>query len=123
MKAVIIFGIYEGYSLSNNVDTTIRVINEDLKRILDEVEEETEIYISGFISQGQTIYKDIWGCPIGGETTLKYESSMNPNFIIKDEKEWKEAVITLANKLKKHFKQSTVTCEFLPSELIYLTNK
>ena len=119
MKATIIFGIYEGYSHNNNKSIILKEINEDLIKLINKNEEETGIFISGFVSQGHTLYKSEWGCPEGGETTLKFESSMNPEFV-EDIVKWRESVTNLAYKIKKHFKQSTLTCEFSITNLLYL---
>ena len=76
------------------------------------------VYISAVIKSSKTVYHEAWGCPKGGEETVVITGVANKEFVDNIDK-WKNTVIKLAKQLKKEFKQSTLTCEFLETELHY----
>ncbi|ABR54017.1 hypothetical protein Mevan_0104 [Methanococcus vannielii SB] len=117
MKYVISFGTVPGYG-SNDGSVVAEKVAEDLKNILFKIQEKTEVYPSGVLSLGKAIYSTEWGCPIGGEDIFVYSGSHNPEF--SDIEKWQDAVLLLAKEIKSHFKQSTVTIDWIESKITYL---
>lgn len=125
-KGIVIFGIVEGYfhdnggKQENDVNEMIE-LTEILKNISVEIEKETTIYISGVLTPVNVLYKTEWGCPVGGEKCYKFESTCNPAFVDSQEI-WESSFLQFSQKVKKTFKQSTVTVEFVDVNLQYLTD-
>lgn len=76
------------------------------------------VYVSAVIKNSKTVYHENWGCPKGGEYTVVITGVANKEFI-DDLKKWKNIVLRLAKLLKEGLNQSTLTCEFLDTELHY----
>lgn len=118
MKTIITFGITEGYNHNNEQHTSIETVCEALKVLSGKVMNETNVYVSGVVKEASVYYKTEWGCPEGGEKVFELSATHNPAFV--EKAEWKEAVVKLAKEIKKEFKQSTLTIDFIESEMIYL---
>lgn len=112
------FGPNEGFS-ENNTEANKLEIGERIKELLEEVESETGVYVSGVLIKNQALYKNEWKCPMGGEVTFTYMGDRNNNFCHDDEA-YRKAVILLANKIKKEYKQEEVIVSFTVSDLVYI---
>ena len=103
------------------LDNQVYPRNEEIVRLYNNavlrVEEECGVYISSTIIPSITIYKNEWGCPKEGEYTYTLSGSCNPAF--SDAEKYKEALLVLAQELRKEFKQSTVLLEMYPAEVVY----
>lgn len=120
-KAVIIFGVSEGYFHNNdNGDINVARLVEIIKKLATDIERDVyNVYLSGVITPVKVSYKTEWGCPIGGEDCFKFECVVNPEFV-KDLHYWQVSVEGLANLIKQEFKQTTMTIEFSKVHLVYL---
>jgi len=114
------FGTVSGYGVENAPDTSLSVVAEDIKKLAD-YNGTNPVKISGILSETRTVYATEWGCPIGGEKTFEFRGCQNPEFC-EDVEAYKKAVRELARKIKKFYKQSTVTVEFCLVELDYLAD-
>lgn len=88
-------------------------------RIFNEV---NGVYISAIAVPGHAIYHKDWGCPTYGERVIAFNCTANPEFI-KDMDKYEEGVLYIAKKLKKDFKQHTITITKLKADMCYLTDK
>lgn len=112
------FGVNEGFS-KNNTEANKLEIGEKIKELTDEVENKTGIYVSGVLIKNSALYKNEWDCPYGGEVTFTYMGDRNNNFC-HDDKAYREAVVMLATKIKKEFKQEEIIVSFTHSDLVYI---
>lgn len=112
------FAVGEGYNHENK-EVNMKEVSEDLKKIAENIEKMTGLYISGVLTPAKMVYKTEWGCPVGGENGVTYTSNANPEFVT-DINKWKDACVDFACEVKKHFKQSTVTVTFDPVEFLYI---
>lgn len=120
LKFSMVCGVNEGYAHENEKYNSLELLSYGWAEVAEKVFNETGIYVSATIVESRTIYHQDWGCPKGGEVTATCFGSANPNFVT-DMAAWKEAVIMITKKLKKDFKQSTVTVEFNEIDHVYLT--
>ena len=111
-------GVCAGY---NNTKEEISDFSSYLQNKLEEICKETNIYVSFIVYPTTTVYKKEWGCPSGGEKTYNIESTRNPKFS-KDEWGWKKDVMFIIKLLKNELKQSTITLQFIPVEMLYMTD-
>ena len=120
IKWTLILGIKSGYEFSKNAKQ-VRLSEEEIaclyRNAALRVEEKSGVYISSVIIPSITIYKNEWGCPKEGEYTYTLSGSCNPAF--SDAEKYKEALLVLAQELRKEFKQSTVLLEMYPAEVAY----
>lgn len=124
MKKTISFestiGIIEGYYHDNiGVSYAYEQFCSIIQLISKELFEEKGMYISTVINESKTIYNTDWGCPSGGELTFTITGIANPEFV-KNIEQWKENVTILIYKIKKYYKQSTVTLQFNECEICYM---
>ncbi|MCR5324959.1 MAG: hypothetical protein K6E85_17010 [Lachnospiraceae bacterium] len=119
VKWSITIGVNPGYN-----NKTQEYIPDDefataCRKIAQEVEDETSVYISCVFYRSRVVYKTEWGCPEEGEFTNTLTGSCNPEFC-KDIDKYIEAVEMFAKKLKEEYKQSTILLEIVPMNAMYL---
>lgn len=112
------FGVNEGFSTDNTEANKLEV-GETIKGFIDDIEKETNIYVSGVLIKNSAIYKNEWKCPYGGEVTFTYMGDRNNNFC-HDDQAYRNAVILLAQKIKKEYKQEEIIISFTHSDLVYI---
>lgn len=112
-------GTCPGYFHDNNVES-IDVVSKKYIEIAEKVYATTGLFISAVVNASKCLYHTGWGCPQNGENTYTFQGIRNPNFC-KDDSKWREAVQSIVAELKKEFKQSTVTLEFMEKEFIYFS--
>lgn len=112
------FGVNEGFS-TNNTEANKLEVGEKIKEFLEEIEKETNIYVSGVLIKNSAIYKNEWQCPYGGEVTFTYMGDRNNNFC-HDDQAYRKAVIMLAQKIKNEYKQKEIIISFIHSDLVYI---
>lgn len=81
-----------------------------------------DVFVSAIATFGYAIYHHEWGCPVIGEQCLTFHCTANPEFI-KDLDVYEKGVIYITKKLKKRFRQHTITITKLPADICYLTDK
>ena len=120
-KFVINFGIASGYNTNfTEEDLAKEYYNVRIKvqDILKDIFEETGVYVSCYSNLTSTIYNMDWGCPLSGEGTVTLSGTCNAQFT--NLYKWHSTVVLLASRLKKEFKQSTITVEFMNAKIEYL---
>lgn len=125
IKAMAIIGINAGYHHQNNLSTmSLAEFGSLYQQIADEVFTETNIYVGACISPVKVEYKTDWGCPIGGEDSIRIEADCNPSYSNLPEETymslWREVFIKICRALMKELQQSTVTVSFSSTQLEYL---
>lgn len=118
LRFEIVSGINKGYFHDNRKNEIMDVVGNIWQKIAKEEFEISGIYVTAVIKSSKTIYNEEWGCPKDGEETVVITGIANRAFVDNLDK-WKNSVIKLAKKLKKELGQSTLTCEFLDTELHY----
>ena len=113
-----VVGTVSGYELEGKQGASLSDFVETLKTLAAKVQDETGIYVSGSVVPASVYYRTEWGCPKGGESTFLVQGDLNPEF--GEEGPWKESVIRLFEKLKKHYQQSTLTVTFSVVDHCYL---
>lgn len=83
---------------------------------------ENGIYISAIANMSDAVYNEEWGCPMCGEFTVTFHCTANPEFV-KDLELYEKGILYITKKLKREFKQHTVTITKLPAEICYLTDE
>ena len=128
----ITFGVNKGYFHGNENSDNVNMISDDIILMLSQVADEPygtgslfgqkrNVYVSGILTPVNICYPLEFGCPKGGEKGFTYTGCMNPAFV--DNKNvYMQAVESLAKRIKKKYQQSTVTVEFVDTEMIYLQN-
>ena len=91
------------------------------KKYAKEFYEANDIYVSAIAIPGRALYHEDWGCPENGERVLSFHCTANPEFI-KDLHMYEEGIQYIAKKLKKEFKQHTITITRLYADIVYLTD-
>lgn len=114
--AKINLGVCAGY---NNDNEEVDDFENYLQKRLEKLSEELGFYIPFIVYEVKTVYKKEWGCPDGGEKTYNLEATRNPKFEM-DDKKWREEVLKIISVLKEELKQSTVTLQFIPIEIVYM---
>ena len=112
------FGVNEGFSKENTEANKLEV-GEKIKEIIEDIEKETGIYVSGVLIKNSAIYKNEWKCPYGGEVTFTYMGNRNKDFC-KSDRKYRQAVIRLAKMIKQEYGQEEVIVSFTKSELVYI---
>ena len=112
------FGVNEGFSKENTEANKLEV-GAKIKEIIEDIEKETGIYVSGVLIKNSAIYKNEWKCPYGGEVTFTYMGDRNNNFCHDDEL-YRKSVIILAERIKKEYKQEEIIVSFTHSDLVYI---
>lgn len=115
----ICMGICEGY---DNKNEEVKDFEKYLQNKLEKIAEDLGFYISFIIYETKTIYKKEWGCPDGGEKTYNLEATRNPVFN-SDDTIWRDQVLQVIRILKNDLKQSTVTLQFIPVEIVYMKSE
>lgn len=82
---------------------------------------QTNVFVSAIATFGHAIYHHEWGCPPSGEQCLTFHCTANPKFI-KDLDMYEEGVLYIVKKLKKYFRQHTITITRITSKVCYLTD-
>lgn len=118
-SAKINIGICEGY---NNDDEIVDDFEDYLQIKLEKISEELGFFISFIVYKTKTVYKKEWGCPEGGEKTYNLEATRNPVFN-SDDSIWRDQIIRIVRILKEELKQSTVTLQFIPIDIVYMKTK
>ena len=129
----ITFGVNEGYFHANeNTSDNLNKVSDDIILMISQVADEPygtgslfgqkrDIYVSGILTPVNICYPSMFGCPQGGEKGFIYSGCMNPNFV--DNKQtYMDGVEAIAKRIKKKYQQSTVTVEFMDTEMVYLQN-
>ena len=117
IKWTISIGNNSGYELTNQQRISVEEMVERYQKVALHIEEIYGVYISAVIWPSNTIYKNEWGCPKGGEITYTLSGSCNPVFA--DLKKYREALLQLTKALRLEFKQSTLLLEMVPAEVYY----
>lgn len=129
----ITFGVNEGYFHNNENNDSILVISNDIIDMISKVASEPfgkgslfgqkrDIIVSGVLTPGSICYPAMFGCPDGGEKGFVYTGCMNPAFV-ENKNSYIGAVESLAKMIKKKYQQSTVTVEFVDTNMVYLQNE
>ncbi|WP_333859558.1 hypothetical protein [Clostridium sp.] len=118
LRFEIVSGVNKGYFHNNKYRYVVDIIANLWQKIAKKEFEVSGIYVSAVIKSSKTVYHEDWGCPKDGEETVVITGIANKEFIDDIEK-WKNTVIKLAKYIKEELKQSTLTCEFLETELHY----
>lgn len=129
----ITFGVNEGYFHNNENNDSILVISNDIIDMISKVASEPygrgslfgqkrDVYVSGTLTSVNICYPSMFGCPQGGEKGFIYAGCMNPAFV-DNKNSYMQAVESLAKRIKEKYKQSTVTVEFVDTEMLYLQNE
>lgn len=116
----ITFGVNEGFSTSNTEANKLEV-GEKIKEFTEKIEKDMGVLVSGVLIKNAAIYKNEWKCPYGGEVSFTYMGNQNKEFC-KSKKKYKKAVIKLAKKIKKEYKQEEVIISFSKGELIHISD-
>ena len=113
-------GTNEGYDLTRQRRWRPDELAEICMEIADQVNEETNVYISITIEESRVLYKKEWGCPAGGEYAYTIYGCCNPAF------SEKEAYLNALDRymvlLKERMHQETVLLEILPAQIKYLNS-
>ena len=129
----ITFGVNEGYFHANeNTSDNLNKVSDDIIDMISQVAcepygmgslfgQKRDIYVSGILTQANICYPSMFGCPQGGEKGFIYSGCMNPNFV-DNKNSYMQAVESLAKMIKEKYKQSTLTVEFMDTEMVYLQN-
>ena len=91
------------------------------QKYAEEFFNKTNVFVSAIAIFGHAIYHHEWGCPPSGEQCLTFHCTANPEFI-KDLEMYEEGVLYIAKKMKKYFRQHTITITKLPATINYLTD-
>lgn len=119
-KITAVIGINEGYGHNNESSlNAVELVSLLWQKTALTVFESCGIYVSCVATLASTVYNESWGCPKGGEVTVRIETSANPEFI-KNIDQWQEIVISIISQLKEDLKQSTVAVEVSEIDFIYL---
>lgn len=129
----ITFGVNEGYFHNNENKDSLSKIADDIILMIEQVRDEPygtgalfgqkrDVYITGVLTPVRVCYPLGFGCPEGGEKGFIYSGCMNPNFVDNKER-YKDGVEAIAKRIKKKYQQSTVTVEFVDTEMVYLQNE
>lgn len=121
IKYEVVLGLIEGYELKDIADLDFNVDAALIKwkEYALEYFKLTDVYVSAVATKSDVLYNEDWGCPKYGEPVIKFECTMNPEFI-KDEDVYEEGVVYITKKLQEYFNQSTVTITKLPAGICYL---
>ena len=125
LGAEAIIGVNAGYGHKNETGISFDALSELLKKVLNKVETETNIYVSGSIGEARTIYKTEWGCPEGGEVTFRFTADCNPTYSSlpceQYHAEWSKAFLLVIEHLMDALEQKTVTAR-IGGDVFYLHN-
>lgn len=128
----ITFGVNKGYFHANENKPETDIIADDIILMIEQVRDEPygtgalfgqkrDVYVSGILTPVKICYPLGFGCPQGGENGYVYSGCMNPNFV--DNKQtYMDGVEAIAKRIKKKYQQSTVSVEFMDTEMVYLQN-
>ena len=125
-KYTLKFEVVIGLSSDPTPDGIYLFTTEHMQTIWQKYAEEffnkTSVYVSAIAVFGRAIYHHEWGCPIEGEQCLTFHCTANREFI-EDLDMYEKGVLYIAKKLKKEFKQHTITITKIPSRIYYLTDE
>lgn len=106
---IITFGTVAGYNVDNNKKACKEEVIKSLMDIAIDIEQVTNIYLNGLLSDSTAIYKTEWGCPQNGEEIYEYKILTNPLFVRNSKEQIDQAVHLFANKVKYLYNQESVT--------------
>ncbi|MBU5593315.1 hypothetical protein KQI89_16315 [Clostridium sp. MSJ-4] len=118
LRFEIVTGVNKGYFHNNTESDSLNLVGSVWGKIAKQEYELTGIYVSAVIKPSKAIYNEAWGCPKGGEETVSITGVANKEFVANIQ-DWKNTVIKLGKELKEELRQSTLTCEFMDTELYY----
>ncbi len=119
-KITAVIGINEGYGHNNESSLNpVELVSQLWQETAQTVFESCGVYVSCVATLASTVYSIDWGCPKGGEITVRLETSANPDFV-KNLDKWQEIAISIIAQLKEDLKQSTVAIEVSEIDFIYL---
>ncbi len=109
--------VFSNGKLENQVEKMIERWKEYAKEYYDK----TGIYVSTIANEGKAIYHNEWGCPYGGERTITFNCTPNYYFI-NDINKYEIGIYYIIGKLKKEFKQHTITVTIMDTYMQYITD-
>ena len=118
-------GVTPGY-FHKNEGTGEQSVEALFQEIAEEVYKATNIAVAGIVTPAKTVYRTEYGCPPTGEDTFVITGLLNLTFIANHESpvavdfEWRKAVTTIAEKLRKKLNQTTAYLSFSRVWFIYL---
>ena len=116
-SASFVLGVYSGYNHQNKTEDgtsyNLNTFSKFLVEFMRDYEHEFGT-ISFIVEPVKCVYLPKFGCPLNGEDAFKISSIYNPEYGIPEE-EWFDTFLLYAYKLGQHFKQSTITIEYLTS--------
>lgn len=113
-------GLTAGYSAERGSPPDLDAIGRRYQEVAAALADETGVYLSAILTPSRTLYREAWGCPPGGEQTVTFSGSCNPQF--SDAAAYRRALPELAARLKEAFRQATVLLEAWPEDITYLTS-
>jgi hypothetical protein len=124
VKATAVVGINAGYGHANEAGVDLVKFGELVKSIADKTMDSTGIYVGGVVNPVKVLYKTDWGCPEGGEDSIRLEADCNPTYDSRPADEyvaaWKEAFIANIQALMEELDQTTVTVAYSDGEVVYI---
>lgn len=124
VKYEIVMGLLEGYDFDDlmDFDNYIKIALYKWKEFALDYYCIADVYVSAVAHTANVLYNEAWGCPEYGEPVIKFDCTMNPEFI-KDEKVYEDGVLYITKRLQEYFNQSTVTITKLPASICYIKNR
>ncbi len=110
-------GVNSGYDLEDQKKLRTGEFSKIYLELAEELFKETGTYISAVITPSRTLYSPVWGCPEEGEYSFTISGACNTEFA--EVADYKATLEILMQRLKEHFKQSTLLLEIVPAELYY----
>ena len=106
----VVIGVIPGYKPGEEIKRDdIKFDLDSISQICQEIfSENPKVVISGVIEECKVVYPVRWGAPKGGEYCFKVSFVRNPIIGI-DKYDFRKAVLYNIKKLKKYFKQKTVS--------------
>ncbi|RFU67924.1 hypothetical protein D0469_13475 [Peribacillus saganii] len=117
LRAIIVIGVNEGYGENEETDP-LQMAVQAWQEVAEELYGKKGIYVSAIAHKSKAVYRREWGCPAGGEDTVTFTASTNPEYN-SDVEVWKEAVENITKKMKDLLKQDTVTLEFEETKMVF----
>ena len=118
LKFFATLGVNQGYGHANELASAIEVVAKEWQKAAAEVYSESGVYVGAVIQDSKTVYHTDWGCPVGGEITATISGEVNPLYT--DINQYKDAVITVLEKVAVALKQSTTQLFFVEGDFVYL---
>ena len=119
-KYEVVFGIPDDEFKNSRYEKNEEKYIDKWQEFAKEYYIETGVYVSAIANFGKAVYNLEWGCPLHGERTITFNCTANPAFInANDIKIYENGI---SNKLKKYFKQNTVTITKMYADVFYIDN-